>query len=118
MVDMFWSSSCGRIELEFKDHEQVFTMAHSGECGDDIRAVLPYFLEQLQKYQISLIAEVLSECSGDWTTVDLLLETNTDLYVKLLWIASWDKRDEINMDELCEWQNDFLAEKRREESDN
>ncbi len=118
MVDMFWSSSCGKIELEFKDPEQVFNMSHSGDCGDSIRAELPYFLEALQKYEIELIAAVLAECSGDWHKDELLKESTEDLYVKLLWIAAWDKHDEINMDELCEWQNNFLAEKRREQSDN
>lgn len=118
MVDMFWSSSCGRIELEFKDPEQVYTMFHSGDCEDSVKAEIPYFLPQLQKIDRSRIISVLNESSGDWSIGELLELTQDDLYTKLLWIAAGDKHDEINMDELCEWQNDFLAEKRREESDN
>lgn len=118
MIDLFWTSSCGRIELEFKDTEQVFNMSHSGECGPSIREELPYFLEKLQTYDKETIAKVLAECSGDWNVDELLNEPINDLYVKLLWIAAWDKHDEIDMDELCEWQNDFLAEIRREESGN
>lgn len=114
MVDMFWSSSCGRIELQFKDIEQVLSMAHSGDCEESVKEQIPYFLPQLQKIERSRIISVLNECSGDWSIGELLKLTQEDLYTKLLWIAAWDKHDEYNMDELCEWQNDFLAERERE----
>ena len=123
MVDMFWSSSCGRIELQFKDIEQVLSMAHSGDCKESVKAQIPYFLPQLQTLDRARILSVLSEMFFDECQNEIVVEgctsnldqlSDEDLHVKLLWIAAWDKHDEYNMDELCKWQNQFLAERERE----
>lgn len=121
--DMFWSSSCGRIELQFKDTDQVFSMAHIGDCEESVKAELPYFQPQLAKLNRERILSVLSEMFFDECQNEIVVEgctsnleqlSDEELYVKLLWIAAGDKRDELNMDALCEWQNEFLAERDRE----
>lgn len=122
MVDMFWSSNCGRIELEFKDSEQVFNMYHGGKSKETVKAELPYFKDQLAKYDRNTILSVLTEMFNNECQSEILNgaiskmhdESKEDLQIRILWIAAYDKHDEINMDELCEWQNDFLADRRRE----
>ncbi len=116
MEDQIWfTSSCGKIEFTFRDLEQVYSMHHSGDCEESVKAELPYFLETLQAIPRETIVSVLEE-TGGWNESELAEQSSTDLYIKLLWIASGDVRDREEMEELCQWQNDFLAERRREDS--
>lgn len=114
MPELIWNSSCGKIELEFKSIEQVYDMSHPGDCEESVKAEYQYFKEQLSKIELLTICNVLSEVFADDTAAELMLESTEDLHIKLLWIAACDLRDQENMEELCRWQNDFLAEKRRD----
>jgi len=117
MEDQVWyTSSCGKIEFTFRDLEQVYTMHHAGDCEESVTAELPYFLETLKAIPRETIESVLLE-TGAWNNEELAQESDNDLYVKLLWIASGDVHDREQMEELCQWQNDFLSERHREESE-
>lgn len=120
-IDMTWDSSCGRIALEFKDQEQVFNMYHHGDCEESVKNELPYFLPQLQNIDNEIIISVLKEIFADAEFSELYPNAKQlnnadceDLYLKLLWVAAGDLADRINMDELCNWQNEFLSDLARE----
>lgn len=89
---IWFTSSCGKIEFTFRDLEQVYTMHHAGDCEESVKAELPYFLETLQAIPRETIVSVLLE-TGGWDVEELSQESDNDLYVKLLWIASGDVRD-------------------------
>jgi len=111
MQDQIWyTSSCGKIEFTFKDLEQVYSMHHAGDCEESVKAELPYFLEKLQAIPRETIVSVLVE-TGGWDSEELEDESDTDLYIKLLWIASGDVHDNAEMNDLCEWQNDFMSDR-------
>ena len=112
----WFTSSCGKIEIAFRDMEQVYRMYHPGDCEESVKSELPYFQASLNAIPRETIISVLSE-TGAWDSNELSQLSDSDLYVKLLWIASADVYDEAQMEELCQWQNDFLSERRREESE-
>jgi hypothetical protein len=99
MQDQIWyTSSCGKIEFTFRDLDQVYSMHHAGDCEESVKAELPYFLETLQAIPREKIVSVLLE-TGAWDDDELENESDTDLYVKLLWIASGDVYDQQQMEE-------------------
>lgn len=99
MQDQIWyTSSCGKIEFTFRDLDQVYSMHHAGDCEESVKAELPYFLETLQAIPREKIVSVLLE-TGAWDDAELEKESDTDLYVKLLWIASGDVYDQKQMEE-------------------
>jgi len=99
MKEQVWfTSSCGTIEFTFRDLDQVYSMHHAGDCEESVKAELPYFLETLQAIPREKIISVLLE-TGGWDDDELENESDTDLYVKLLWIASGDVYDQQQIEE-------------------
>ena len=89
MEDLIWSSSTGRIELQFRDSEQVHNMFHQGDCSDSVKEELAFFQAALDKLSRSDIVESLVE-TGGWTDDELAPLPDHELHVKLLWIAAGD----------------------------
>lgn len=98
--NVYWSSSCGRLNLIFRDREQVEEIAHSGDCEPSTRAALPYFRDgqQFDAYSDEMIRNYLAEVGIEREGVDGSDNMNRDtLEMYLLWIAAGDMLDVFNM---------------------
>jgi hypothetical protein len=85
---MFWTSSCGRIELQITK-AQAAQGSHQGQCGADIAELrtVPSIRRQLNKINPThLTAELRGY--GAWDDAELRdHQANLD---RLLWIAAGD----------------------------
>lgn len=86
---LWFISSTGIVEIEFRDVEQVNAMYHSGDCEDSVKEELPYFTEQLEKITEENKIAVLLE-TGCWDENELSNLSTEDINIKLLWIAAGD----------------------------
>ena len=88
-MENFWSSSCGRIELDISA-DYAARGYHSGQCDLDIAALMrdPKIAAQLAALNPAIVAGVLKEY-GAWDSVELSdhaanLERNLYLTLQLL----------------------------------
>lgn len=94
--NQYWSSSCGRLCLIFRDRAQVEAIHHKGQCVDDTRHGLEYFHQgqQFDAYSDTLIREFLVSCGIENDGPDgVQAMTRQDLEMYLLWVAAGDLRD-------------------------
>lgn len=85
---MWFSSSCGRIELEITS-KQATSCTHSGDCSADVVALrkVPKIKRQLDKIDGDVLIEELRGY-GAWETNELQdHDTNLD---RILWLACGD----------------------------
>ena len=85
---MWWTSSCGRIELNITK-KQAANASHSGRCDADVFALsnVPAIKRQLKKVDAALLVARLAEL-GAWDESELTdHETNLQ---RLLWLACCD----------------------------
>ncbi|WAK45588.1 hypothetical protein [Cronobacter phage EspYZU12] len=98
--NVYWSSSCGRLCLIFRDREQVEEIAHSGDCEASTVEALPYFRDGLQfsAYTDQMIRDYLAETGIEREGVDGIdnMDRHT-LEMYLLWIAAGDMLDVFNI---------------------
>jgi len=82
---MYYSSSCGRIELNITK-KQAATCAHSGHCDADVLALskVPSIARQLSKVNADILRDELSGY-GCWDDVEL--SDHAQNLQRLLWIA-------------------------------
>jgi len=84
----WWSSSCGRIELQLTDDDAA-SGYHQGACDDDVAALrkIPRIAAQLAAIDAATLAGELREY-GAWDAAQLAdHDANLD---RLLWIACGD----------------------------
>ena len=91
MNSIWWSSSSGRIELQFQP-EDVAGVCHP---GDNLPAVLalcqqPHVAAQLAKLDPDAVRTELREY-GAWDEDEL--ENHADNLHRLVWIACWDLKE-------------------------
>ena len=87
-MENFWSSSCGRIELNISA-DYAARGYHSGQCDLDIMAlrILPDISGQLSALDRAIVRDCLREY-GAWDNAELSDHAaNLD---RLLWIACGD----------------------------
>ena len=91
---MYWSSSCGRIELNITKAQAV-RGAHPGPCDNDIAALrtVPAIRRQLAKLNPEHVEAYLQEF-GAWDEIELMdHDANLD---RLLWIACGDINEDMH----------------------
>lgn len=88
---LWFTSSTGIVEIEFRDVDQVYAMYHSGDCEDSVKEELPYFTEQLEKITEENKIAVLLETG--WDEDELSDLSTEDINIKLLWVAAGDLYD-------------------------
>jgi hypothetical protein len=89
----WWSSGCGRIELQI-NLDDAQACSHAGQCDSDVEWLRqqPYIIEQLSPISPELVANILREY-GAWDDGDLAdHEANLD---RLVWIACCDLSEEM-----------------------
>lgn len=84
----YWTSSCGKLELELT-LDEAQNASHSGECKDDAEALLvqPHVASQVDAWDADDLREHLSEY-GAWDD-DELQDDDTNR-VRQLWLACGD----------------------------
>jgi hypothetical protein len=89
---MYWTSSSGRIELKMT-LEQAQSVSHSGQCVDDVRALLrvPAIRRQLEKIDAATLAAELKEY-GAWDEIERA--DHPENLMRVLWIAGCDIAEE------------------------
>lgn len=90
---VWWSSSCGRIELQMTP-EQAQGAHHQGQCDEDVRALSeePDIAAQLAAIQPDVLARELRE-HGAWE--DSELADHEQNLQRVLWIAAGDICEEL-----------------------
>jgi|AGFT01.1.fsa_nt_gi hypothetical protein len=106
--DLEWQSDCNKLVLVFPSYDMVYELATTREKAEASSKALCQLLGQVGSYQLDDMREVLK--GYDVNTDDL---TINDMIKLIILQAASDLHDKENMEELCEWQNDFLAESRR-----
>lgn len=94
--NQYWSSSCGRLSLIFKNADQVLSIACPGDAENATREALSYFKEngdQLAAYDNKLLRMHLVSCGLESEEVEAMDRDTLELYT--VWIAAGDQRDEI-----------------------
>lgn len=89
---LWWSSSCGRLEL-CMTLEQACSASHQGQCDDDVDALsrVPEIAAQLAAFDPVLLARELKEY-GAWSPEELAdHEQNLQ---RMLWLAAGSIVDE------------------------
>lgn len=91
---MYWSSSCGRIELNITK-AQAAQGSHPGSCDADITALrqVPSIRRQLNKLSAAIVGETLAYY-GAWSIWELGDENHEENLDRLLWIACGDISEE------------------------
>lgn len=86
MAKLWWSSSCGRLELEMT-LAQAESASHQGRCDDDVHALsqVPDIAEQLAKFDPAILREELRDY-GAWSD-DELADHEANLH-RILWLAA------------------------------
>lgn len=87
---VWWTVGSGRIELQMTI-EQAQAVSHSGDCLNDVRALVRTLNPQLEKFDPALIAKELREY-GAWSTAELA--NHGDNLERLVWIAGCDISEE------------------------
>lgn len=89
---MYWTSSCGKIELNITK-KQAAQGSHQGACDDDLEFLrtLPSIKRQLAKIDPAVLISELSEY-GAWD--DDELQDHDENLSRILWIACGDIMDE------------------------
>jgi hypothetical protein len=92
-MENFWSSSCGRIELDISE-DQAARGYHSGQCDQDIAALMhnPKIAAQLAALNPAIVAGVLKEY-GAWDSAEL--SDHAANLERILWIACGDIVEDI-----------------------
>ena len=85
---MWYSSSCGRIQLQLT-LKQAKSASHSGQCDADVQALseVPAVARQLRKVDAEVLRTELREC-GAWDAEELA--DHDQNIQRLLWIAAGD----------------------------
>jgi len=90
---MWWTSSCGRIELRIL-RKQAEACSHQGPCDDDVEALSkePAIAEQLEAIDPEILRCELREY-GAWD--DKELADHEQNLQRVLWIAAGDINEDI-----------------------
>lgn len=97
-MSLYWTSGCGRIELEFESLEQAQSCTHPGPCDEDVRALsqVPFIRAQLDKADPQHLREDLNGY-GAWDEEELAdHEQNLQ---RMLWLAAGSVVDESSTSE-------------------
>jgi hypothetical protein len=85
---MYWTSGCGRIELNITK-KQAEMCSHSGSCDMDVKFLsgIPKIDKQLAKIPAELLANELREY-GAWSETEL--QDHAQNLQRILWLACND----------------------------
>ena len=94
---IWWSESLARIELQFKDRDQVESIYHQGDCEDSTRSEMDHFVPQLERHPTDLVIEILQDAGFDLSEIEQ--DSRDDNLMRLVWMAAGDLYDVIQMAE-------------------
>lgn len=89
----YWSSGCGRLELEITE-EQAAQCSHPGPCDSDVQwlSCQPEIARQLNALDPALLREEL-DGYGAWDDVEL--GDHQQNLLRVLWLACSDISEEV-----------------------
>jgi hypothetical protein len=92
MEKLWWTSGCGRIDLQMT-LEQARGASHQGQCDDDVAALAtePDIATQLAAIDADVLRDVLREY-GAWDAAELA--DHAQNLQRIVWLAAGDLVDE------------------------
>lgn len=107
--ELEWQSEDGKLVLVFPSYDLVFMLATTHEKEEASSNALCRLLDQVGDYQIDDMRAVLKSYGFDGTALfDMSIN---DMIKKIILQAASELHEAESMQELCDWQNEFLSDR-------